>query len=159
MQQSAERLPNTPALGGKGNSLDRIRVLLRVAAATLGYPAGSGPIPYVQSGVAFVLTGAALELEQRARASRSPVVVADVEAVEALTRDKPRFVNETPIRFLAILPMGSGDNSPVQLLTLVDSRPRSIDTANRLAMIAIETFYPANPENPEAAAVRLRRDL
>lgn len=138
-------------------TLDRIRALLRVEAATLG-SAVSGLIPYSRSGSGFVLSGSALELEQRARASRAPLVLADVLVHETLARDQLRFVDGRAIRFLAMLPMGTADL--VDLLILADSAPRTMDMANRLAMIAVESLVPPETSNAEvSSALRLQRNF
>ena len=152
MQISPKRLPSTVGLGGTASGLDRIRSLLGVAAAQLGIPAAFGSIPYLKSGNDFVLAGAALSIEERACASRAPLVLADTAAHDALAHDQPRFPDGRPIRFLAILPLALGEHSPVHLLTLADSLPRSIGVANRLARIALEALHPARRESSDAQA-------
>ena len=159
MQTSKEQLPSTVGLGGMASGLDRIRSLLGVAAAQLGMPAAPGSVPYLKSGNDFVLAGAALGIEERAWFSRAPLVLADTAAYETLARDRPRFPDGRPIRFLAILPLALGGHSPVHLLTLADSQPRSIGTANRLARIALEALHPARSDSLGAlAAMHLQQN-
>lgn len=143
---------------GKSGTLDRIRALLQVEAATLGSSAAGGFVAQIGSGSAFVLSGSVLELERRALASRAPMVMADVRAYETLANDQLRFICGKPIRFLAILPMGMGEL--VNVLILADRAPRSMDMANRLAKIALESLTPPTISTVEvSAALRLQRSI
>lgn len=97
-------------------------------------------------------------LELRARASRAPMVLADAWTNEAFASDQLRFADGKPIRFLAILPIGTGD--AVHLLTLADRKPRSVDIANRLAMIALESLIsPAIANAGNASVSRLQSHI
>lgn len=160
MHTSPEQMPHTSGPGSVLSGLDRIRSLLRVTAAQLKTPAALGSAPYLQSGYDFVLAGAALSFENRARTSRAPLVLADTAAIETLARDQPRFPDGRPIRFLAILPLALDGHSSVHLLTLADSAPRSIGIANRLAKFALELFHPTPSESVDAlAAMRLQQKV
>lgn len=140
--------------------LDRIYKILGMAAASLGGLGSLGSMPDFRTGKNFALTGAAADMEHRARASQTPLVVPDTAAHETLAHDTPSFGDGTPIRFLAILPMGSGARALTQLLILVDRVPRNIGTANRLAMTAIEAFSGKdNDAAGHAAMSRLQHNL
>jgi diguanylate cyclase (GGDEF)-like protein len=155
VERHAGILGSDRALAG----LARIRDLLRVAAAAIGGSTGVAGPHHLQSGADFILTGAALDLEYRAQTSRAPLVIADTATHAALAHDQPRFADGSPIRFLAILPFGSDDSQPAHVLVLADRSARTIATANRLAMIAIESFrlrtaaLAAAPRTEEAALV------
>ncbi|WP_164854897.1 diguanylate cyclase [Devosia sp. 1566] len=106
-----------------------------------------------------MLKGAALNFERRARTVRLPLVLANLYAHETLAPDQLRFADGSPVGFLAFLPLGGNAHSPSHLLTLGDKTPRSLGTANQLAMIALEAFHPGQIESGGPASFDVSDDL
>ena len=137
------RPPGAPALlVNLGSSLDRIRSLLGLASATLSCGEAADSATFWQSGYSPVLTGPIGDLYRRALLSRSPIILADLRDDGVVAYEQPRFANEQPIRFLALLPLGGSEPCAGYLLTLADPKPLSLNAANRLSMVALEAFHP-----------------
>lgn len=153
MQSSAASTDHPPAGEGGPTALEarleRVRQLLGIEGAALAFAGSESMQVLWHTGTWPEIEGELGTLQRRASQCTTPLIVPDTAAEGA-----PGY-----IRFYAGIPVTLGVDSPLLLLSLFDTRARSVTMAGQLATLAQEIFGGDALHRAQATIARLEAEL